>query len=151
MSTLEAHDVADVLRDLLGACEQAEHCFRAAAKRLDDPALGRLLESYAEQRAAFGAELRRELAALGQEPDTPSETQDAEDRRWRKIPEFSPHEGTVIAQCVKQEEVLARVYQEAVAWGLAGRPGAALERQYLQVKDAYDHLHSLAEAQSGPA
>jgi uncharacterized protein (TIGR02284 family) len=151
MSAIEAHDVADVLRDLVGACEQAEHCFRAAAKRLDDPALSRLLESYAEQRAAFGAELRRELEALGQESDAPGERHDAEDRRWRKIPEFSPHEGTVIAQCVKREEVLARAYQGAVAWGLAGRPGAAVERQYLQVKDAHDHLHSLAAAQAGPA
>jgi uncharacterized protein (TIGR02284 family) len=149
MTTTKAHDLADALRDLLGACEQAEDCFRAAAKRLDDPALGRLLESYAEQRAAFGLELRRELEALGQGADTRGEVTGAEDRRWRKIPEFSTYEGTVIAQCVKREEALAEAYREAVAWGLAGRAGAAVERQYLQVKDAHDHLHSLAAAQAG--
>ena len=147
MTATRTREAAEVLSDLAGTCEQAEHSFRAAAKRLEDPILGRLLESYAEQRAAFGLELGRELTALGRAPGTRSEPQWARDRRLRKIPEFSPHEGTVIAQCAKRELASARAYEEAVALGLAGRAGAAIERQYLQVKDAQEHLQSLALAQ----
>ena len=137
---------ADVLSDLIETCERAELSFRASAKRLQDPILGRLLESYAEQLAAFGSELRRELDLLGHAPESAAELAVDEERRSHKIPELSPHEGTVIAQCAKREGALVRVYEMAVTWGLAGRAGAAIERQHLQVKDAEEHLQTLAQA-----
>jgi uncharacterized protein (TIGR02284 family) len=146
MTAAGTRQPAHILSDLVGTCGEAERSFRAAAKRLEDPALRRLLESYAEQRAAFGRELERELATLGQVLETPAEPEWADDRRLRKIPEFSPHEGTVIAQCALREQASVRAYEEAVAWGLAGQAGAAVERHYLQVKDAREHLLALAQA-----
>jgi uncharacterized protein (TIGR02284 family) len=139
---------AEVLTDLLAACEQTERSFREAAKRLQDPILGRLLESYAEQRTIFGRELRRELIGLGQSADEHAESRWGQDRRWRKIPEFSRYEGTVVAQCARREESSVRTYEDAVGWGLAGGAGAVVERQYLQVKDAQAHLRSLAQSQA---
>lgn len=135
-----------VLTDLIGICQEAERSFRSSAKRLQDPMLGRLLESYAEQLAAFGSELRGELGALARDPGTAAEPVANEERRSRKIPEFSAHEGTVIAECARRQQTLVQAYELAVASGLAGRAGATIERQHLQVKDAEEHLHTLAEA-----
>ena len=147
MRPTDARSVAEVLTDLVATCEQAELRFREAAKRLQDPMLGRLLESYAEQWTSFGWELRGELLGLGQSAEARAQPGLDQDRRWRKIPEFSPHEGTVVAQCARREESSVRVYEEAVAGGLTGGAGAVVERQYLQVKDAQAHLQSLAQAQ----
>jgi Domain of unknown function (DUF2383). len=136
-----------VLSDLIRTCEQAERSFRSSARRLEDPMLGRLLESYAEQLGAFGQELRRELGPKARVSDRAVEqTQSGEERRSHKIPGLSRQEGTVIAQCARREQALVRAYEMAVAWGLAGRAGAAVERQHLQVKDAEEHLQTLAQA-----
>jgi len=136
-----------VLSDLIRICEQAERSFRSSARRLQDPMLERLLESYAEQLGAFGQELRRELGPLARVSGRVTEPLHLdEERRSHKIPGLSPLEGTIIAQCAKREQALVRSYEMAVAWGLAGRAGAAVERQHLQVKDAEEHLQTLAQA-----
>jgi uncharacterized protein (TIGR02284 family) len=135
-----------VLSDLIRTCEQAERSFRSSARRLQDPMLGRLLESYAEQLGAFGQELRRELGPLARVSERAVEPRLDAERRSHKIPELSAHEGTIIAQCARREQALVHAYEMAVAWGLAGRAGAAVERQHLQVKDAEEHLQTLAQA-----
>jgi uncharacterized protein (TIGR02284 family) len=137
---------AGALTDLIRTCEQAERSFRSSAERLQDPMLGRLLESYAEQLAAFGQELRRELGSPARVSTKAAVAPKGKERPRHKIPELSPDEGTVLAECASREHALLRAYEMAVAWGLAGRAGAAVERQHLQVKDADVHFQTLAQA-----
>src|SRR6185437_15374377 len=65
MKTEGARDAAATLVGLVATCRQGEHKFRAAAARITDPTLRKLLECYAEQRAAFAAELQQAIARTG--------------------------------------------------------------------------------------
>jgi uncharacterized protein (TIGR02284 family) len=60
-------DVIDVLNGLIETCKDGQEGFQTAAESIEDPELGQLLHEYAQERAAFAAELQtavRRLAAI---------------------------------------------------------------------------------------
>jgi uncharacterized protein (TIGR02284 family) len=133
-----------VLLELVDTCDRREHGFRVAAEGIADPPLRRLLESYAEQRAAFARELRRELsrlgaAAAGGHPETAPATQ---------TPGAGPtgDEAAIIAECARDEDAAIRAYREAL-----GAVGEVVERQFQQLQEAYDHLRSLEQSRASAA
>jgi uncharacterized protein (TIGR02284 family) len=134
-----------LLLELVDTCERRELGFRAAAEGVGDPPLRRLLESYAEQRAAFARELRRELSRLGavaaaggrQETARATQTSGA-------VP--TGDEAAIIAECARDEEAAIRAYREALE-----SAGEVVERQYQQLREAYDHLRLLEESRASAA
>ena len=135
---------AALLLELVETCERREHGFRVAAEGVEDPPLRRLLESYAEQRASFARELRRELsrlgaAAAGRVPATPPDASIA-----GAVPPGD--EAAIIAECARDEDAAIRAYREAL-----GSAGEVVERQYQQLQEAYDHLRLLEESRASAA
>jgi uncharacterized protein (TIGR02284 family) len=132
-----------LLLELVETCERRENGFRVAAEGVGDPPLRRLLESYAEQRAAFARELKRELSRLGAgvarrlDTASPGRVADA-------VP--LGDEAAIIAECARDEDAAIRAYREAL-----GSADEVVERQYQQLQDAYDHLHSLEESRASAA
>jgi len=132
-----------LLLELVDTCERREHGFRVAAEGVGDPPLRRLLESYAEQRAAFARELRCELsrlgAAAGGHPETAPVTQTS-----GAVP--TGDEAAIIAKCARDEDAAINAYREAL-----GSADEVVERQYQQLREAYDHLRLLEESRASAA
>ena len=131
-----------LLLGLVDTCERREHGFRVAAEGVGDPPLRRLLESYAEQRAAFARELRRELSRLGAAAAGPETAPHG--RVAGPVP--TGDEAAIIAECARDEDAAINAYREAL-----GSAGEVVERQYQQLREAYDHLRLLEESRAGAA
>jgi uncharacterized protein (TIGR02284 family) len=57
-------------------------------------------------------------------------------------------EGAIISECERGEDVAKRNYQHALEQTLPSDVRLLIERQYMQVKDAHDHVRSLEKAHS---
>jgi uncharacterized protein (TIGR02284 family) len=142
---MTANDDVAVLNGLIQTCRDGEQGFRTAAEAIEDAALRRLFESYAEQRAEFARELQGQVARLGGEPAKSGDVAGALHRGWMKIREAvaANDEAAIIAECERGEDAAVRAYRAAVDREIPGEAGAVIERQYLQVKDAHDHVRML--------
>jgi uncharacterized protein (TIGR02284 family) len=144
------HDAIGVLNDLIQTCRDGEEGFRTAAGGVDDANLKRLFASYAQQRAEFIHELQREVRQLGGDPEERGHAAGAVHRGWINIKAAvtGKDEGAVISECERGEDVAKRNYQHALEQTLPSDVRLVIERQYMQVKDAHDHVRSLEKAHS---
>jgi uncharacterized protein (TIGR02284 family) len=144
------HDAIGVLNDLIQTCRDGEEGFRTAADGVDDANLKRLFASYAQQRAGFIQELQREVRQLGGDPEDSGHAAGAVHRGWINIKAAvtGKDEGAIISECERGEDVAKRNYQHALEQTLPSDVRLLIERQYMQVKDAHDHVRSLEKAHS---
>jgi uncharacterized protein (TIGR02284 family) len=145
MTASKARDVTDVLNELIEICRDGEQGFRTAAAGIGDPTLRRLFESYAEQRASFARELQAEVARRGGEPARSGDALGALHRGWMKIREAASgnDEAAILAECERGEDAAVRAYRDAADRRMPGETGDLVDRQYVQVKDAHDHVRML--------
>jgi len=143
-------ETASTLNELIQTCKDAEHGYQSAALLVDDHNLRNLFQSYAQQRAEFAAELQVEVRRLAADPVEGGHAAAALHRTWNDIKAgvSGRHEGAIIAECERGEDLAVRHYQEVVEAGLPDDLRSIVERQYLQVKEAHDHVCSLERAHS---
>ena len=138
-------DVVSTLNGLIETCKDGANGFRTAADSLEDASLKRLFSSYAEQRAQFAAELERLVTSLGGDPADTGHVAGAVHRGWinLKAAITGKDDGAVISECERGEDFAKERYQSALEKTLPADVRAAVERQYMQVKEAHDHVRSL--------
>jgi uncharacterized protein (TIGR02284 family) len=122
---------------LVEACREGERGFHAAAAGLVDPLLKQLCVTYADQRAGFRRELGGELARLGLEPVT--EARASDDAAWSPVPD----ETAALAELARRDASAEAAYREALDRGIPEPLTGMVERQYLMVRDALEHLGQL--------
>jgi uncharacterized protein (TIGR02284 family) len=151
MTASEAREVSEVLNELIRICRDGEQGFRTAATGIGDPTLRRLFESYAEQRASFARVLQAEVARRGDEPARSGDPAGALHRGWMKIREAvaGNDEAAILAECERGEDAAVRAYRDAADQRLPRDTADLVERQYVQVKDAHDHLRILERSHAG--
>jgi uncharacterized protein (TIGR02284 family) len=142
-------DAASTLNELIQICRDGEHGFQSAALLVDDLNLRHLFQSYAQQRAEFAAELQLEVRRLAEDPVEGGHATAAALHRSRidiKAGIAGRDEGAIISECEREEDYAVQSYQEVLDLGLPGDLRSIVERQYLQVKEAHDHVRSLERA-----
>ncbi|HEU4681492.1 MAG TPA: PA2169 family four-helix-bundle protein [Gemmatimonadales bacterium] len=146
--TDSASEAAPTLNDLIQTCKDGEHGYQSAALLVDDLNLRHLFQSYAQQRAEFAAELQLEVQRLGSDPVESGHASAALHRAWMGIKEgvAGGDEGSIISECERGEDLAVRQYRDTIDAGLPGDLRSIVERQYLQVKEAHDHVRSLERA-----
>lgn len=140
--------IADTLNGLIETCRDGETGFRTASEGIEDPTLKRLFESYAQQRADFASELQGVVTRLGKDPADRGHALGAVHRGWINIKAAvsGKDEAAIIAECERGEDVAVRNYREALEEELPADIRNTVERQFLQVKEAHDHVRSLERA-----
>jgi uncharacterized protein (TIGR02284 family) len=140
-------DAISTLNGLLETCRDGENGFRTAADGCDDANLRRLFESYSQQRAEFATDLRREVQRLGGDPADHGHVAAAAHRGWMNIKAAvtGKDEHAILNECERGEDVAVAAYRRALESNLPGDLRMLVERQYLQVKEAHDHVRSLRE------
>lgn len=141
-------DTVSTLNGLIETCKDGENGFRTAAEAIQDPSLRRLFESYSGQRAEFASELQTEVRRFAEEPAESGHIAGTLHRGWLnlKAAVTGKDEGAIISECERGEDVAVRNYQEALESDLPTDVRAIVERQFLQVKEAHDHVRSLERA-----
>lgn len=141
---------AATLNGLIETCKDGETGFRSAAEGVEDPNLRRLFESYSQQRAELAAELQLEVRRLAEDPVDDGHAAAALHRGWLNIKAAitGRDEGAIISECERGEDVAVRNYREALDGELPSDLRMIVERQYVEVKQAHDHIRSLEEAHS---
>jgi len=136
---------ASTLNELIQTSKDGENGFRAAAESVEDSNLRRLLESYAQQRLEFAAELQLEVRRLAQDPVDSGHAAAALHRTWLDIKAglTGRDEATVIAECERGEDIAVGVYQKALDSDLPADLRMVVQRQFLEVQQARDHIRSL--------
>ena len=143
-------EVVSTLNSLIETCKDGANGFRTAADGVEDASLKRLFSSYAEQRAQFAAELERLVTSLGGDPADTGHVAGAVHRGWinLKAAITGKDDGAVISEAERGEDFAKERYQAALDKTLPTDVRAAIERQYMQVKEAHDHVRSLERTYS---
>jgi uncharacterized protein (TIGR02284 family) len=138
-------EVASTLNGLIQIDKDGESGFRAAAAEVKDANLGRLFESLAQQRAEFAAELQLEIRRLARDPVDSGHAAAALHRSWMDIKAgiTGRDDAAVISESERGEDLVVRAYQEALNADLPSDVRVLVERQFVQVQEAHDHVRSL--------
>lgn len=144
----ETGDVADTLNGLLETLRDGENGFRSASDASDDAELKRLFQSLSAQRAEFASELEAELLRLGKNPSERGHITGALHRGWINIKAAvtGRDEGAIVSEAERGEDVAVKNFREALQKGLPAAVQKVVERQYVQIQDAHDHVRTLERA-----
>ncbi|HEU4697917.1 MAG TPA: PA2169 family four-helix-bundle protein [Gemmatimonadales bacterium] len=147
-ATTDRSDALSTLNNLLETCRDGEQGFRTAADGVDDANLKRLFQSYAQQRAEFVAELQREVQRLGGDPADHGHAAAAAHRGWINIKSAvtGKDDHAVLAEAERGEDYAVKAYRQALDSGLSPELRMIVERQYMQVKEAHDHVRAMRDA-----
>ena len=147
---MDRDDVVSTLNGLIETCKDGANGFRTAADGVEDASLKRLFSSFAEQRAQFAVELERVVTGLGGDPADTGHIAGAVHRGWinLKAAVTGKDDGAVISEAERGEDFAKERYQAALEKTLPADVRAAVERQFMQVKEAHDHVRSLERTYS---
>ena len=141
-----------VLNELIETCLDGENGFRTSAEELKDANVTRLFSSYAQQRAEFAEELKREVRRLGGDPDKSGHVTGAVHRGWINLKAALTGHDThaVVAEAERGEDVAKAAFEKAIDSGdLPIETRQIVERQFMQVKEAHDHVRALRDQYAG--
>ncbi len=141
-------EVASILNGLLETLRDGEQGFRTAAGAVNEPELKRLFLSLGTQRAEFAAELESELLRLGKDPADHGHVAGALHRGWinLKAAITGKDEGGIVSEAERGEDVAVASFREALQKGLPATVQTVVERQFIQIQDAHDHVRSVERA-----
>jgi hypothetical protein len=131
--------VLATLRSLAESCRASGERLRRAASANVATRLRRLLLSYASQRDEFAGELDEQLARLGGAGPDLERGLEAAGRESEQTDEGSDLRDQIDAG----ESALLTIYARALALALPAEPRFVAERQYMEIREAQEHLRSL--------
>lgn len=145
---IDPKDVGNELNDLLETLRDGEEGFKTAAGAVDDAEIKRLFLSLSSQRAEFATELEAELVRLGHEPAEHGHAAGALHRGWINLRAAvaGKDEGPIVSEAERGEDYAVEKYREALQRGLPAEVQTIVERQYIQIQEAHDHVRSLERA-----
>jgi uncharacterized protein (TIGR02284 family) len=138
-----------VLNRLIETGRDAMDGFKTAADSVRDPALKRLFDTYAQQRAELVRELEEEVRRLGGTPQGRGSAGGALHRTRMNIRAAvsGGDEHAVIVEAERGENLARTAYEEASSQaGLPEDVRNLIARQAMRVKETYDSLRDLERA-----
>jgi uncharacterized protein (TIGR02284 family) len=139
--------VVSTLNDLIQISLDGELFLWTASQAAEDPELAHFFAEYADERAAFAAELEREVERLGGTGEPPGTV--------ARLRQTHPVSGTVkmglasarldrlVDTADLGEDAAERAYEKALQKDLPAGTRAVIEQQYHSIRRAHDHLRSL--------
>ncbi|HEY8259005.1 MAG TPA: PA2169 family four-helix-bundle protein [Gemmatimonadales bacterium] len=147
-TTADKGDVASILNDLVETLRDGEEGFRTSSEAVEEVELKRLFLSLSSQRSEFAGELEAELLRLGEKPAEHGHVSAALHRGWinLKAAVTGKDEGAIVSEAERGEDVAVKNYRDALQKGLPANIQALVERQFMQIQDAHNHIRSLEQA-----
>lgn len=136
------------LNGLIETCRDGQEGFKTAAEGVNNGELKELFYSYSQQRASFASELQDEVRRLGGEPDTTGSVTASLHRGWMdlKAAVTGGDEAAVLAECERGEDAAMSSYRAAFNVDLPASCRQIVERQFVEIKEAHNHIRNLDRA-----
>jgi uncharacterized protein (TIGR02284 family) len=138
--------IASVLNSLIETCRDGQEGFRTAAENAKSNDFKSLFTELAVQRQLFVGELRRLVAALGEEAQTTGSMGGAIHRGWMDLKAAITHgdQHAILTECERGEYAALDAYRHAlVREELPDHILRAIERQFLAISKAHDRIQLL--------
>jgi uncharacterized protein (TIGR02284 family) len=137
-------DSVKVLNELIAICKDGEQGFAKAAEDVQDPPLHSLFSTYASQRSSYSADLRREVALLGEKPEDSGHAAASFHRGWMRIKEAVGNKDKVIIdECEAGEDRAVKAYKDALEQPLPPAASQLVRSQFAGVLEAHNKLRNL--------
>ncbi len=140
----DRNDAIETLNDLIETCRNGERGFRAAAERVDNPAVRSLFTDYSSERQRFASELQEEVRRLGGNPKQGDTIAGELHRTWMEVKDdLGGSDATIISEAERGEDVAVSTYRKALDHDLPVSSRHIVERQYEEVRQAHDRVREL--------
>jgi uncharacterized protein (TIGR02284 family) len=142
--------VLSTLNGLVETCRDGASGFQAAASAVREASLQRVFASFSQQRAEFAEELEPLVRSLGGDPAEAGHLAAAVHRGWinLKAAITGKDDAAIITECERGEDFAQHRYRKALDTMLPAEARATVERQYIQVREAHDHVRALERTYS---
>lgn len=140
-----------VTKDLIETLQDGKDGYAHAAERLADsdrPDLSQKMRAYADQRAAFSAELETLAAAYGDDVDEEGSGLAAAHRAWMSLKDTitgADPQG-VLSAAEQGEDHAVATYESALSKEISPDLRITIQRQFDDVKRAHDDIRALRNA-----
>ncbi len=137
--------VISMLNDLIQTSLDGELFLRTAGEAAEDSELKGFFSEYADERAAFTAELEREVERLGGTPEPPGPVAGHAEAvsATVKMGLASVSVDRLLDTAEMGEDAAERAYEKALQADLPAGTREVIEGQYHSIRRAHDHLRSL--------
>jgi uncharacterized protein (TIGR02284 family) len=143
MSTTTDESIS-VLNELIAICEDGAKGYAKAAEDVTTPVLKDLFLKYAAQRGSFSAELKSEVAALGEKPDESGHITAAFHRAWMSLKEaVGNKDKAIIDECEAGEDSAMKAYKQALEKPISAAAFHLIKTQFAGIIEAHGKLRDL--------
>lgn len=141
----DVNDAISTLNTLIQTNKDGENGYTEAAQGVDSTDMKDLFIRFAQQRSQFAAELQDEVRKLGGDPETSGSVAASLHRTWIDIKSVVANrdEAAILAECERGDDNAVQTYQNALKEALPSDVNSVIERQYMQVKEAYERIRGL--------
>lgn len=147
------NEVFSTVHHLIERCKDGAKGYKTAAEDVEDQDLKQLFLKYAVQRDSMITELQTELHKMGKTDDESSSLEGTVHRMWIDIKSAisSKDRVRILEECERGEDYAVKAVEEARAKELPGTLKQIVEQQYMDVKNAHDHIRALRDKSKGEA
>jgi uncharacterized protein (TIGR02284 family) len=145
-------DFAQAVHDVISINRDAEQGFRGAAQAVDTPVFKEMFQQYSAQRAQFAVELQGAVKALGYETTDPQGLGGMIHASWMSLKGLVTGHDVhgILVETERGEEWSLKTYRAALSKTLPSEIGSIIQRQFEQVQEAHDRIHTLQLSTAPP-
>jgi len=133
-----------VLNHLIETCRDGERGFLYATNYVHDPLVKAIFTELASQRERFAEDLLPHARRLGGANEADGTTAATLHRGWMTVKDtLTGHDANaIIREAERGEDAALAAYKEALARMLPPATREVIERQYAEVRQAHDRIHT---------
>ena len=109
-------EMSNKLNELMEKTYDAEKGFKQAAENVNNPVIQKFFKERANQRYDFGHELKKEIRAIGQDPDKGGSTKGTLHRNWMNLRSYfeSNNEEAMLNEVERGEKEAINTYNDII-------------------------------------
>ncbi|HEY6332613.1 MAG TPA: PA2169 family four-helix-bundle protein [Blastocatellia bacterium] len=147
---MDNKEINDALNDLIQTCIDSAQGFTEAANNVKSPELHSLFTKIADDRSGFAGELKREVLAIGGDPETSGSAGAAVHRAWMGIVGTltGKNDHSILAEAERGEDSAVSAYKKALAEPMPSSVRNLVDRQFRIVIETHDRIKQMRDAKT---
>jgi uncharacterized protein (TIGR02284 family) len=144
--TTASYDTINCLQQLISISRDSEDGFREAARDVRNQDLKELFAMVAQQRGEFGAELKRIVSSLDEDPESSKDFGGEVRLLWLELKAAlsAGDEHTILFECERGEEAAVNAYRDVLKdYTLSPDIRVVVERQWEAVQKSHERMRHL--------
>ncbi|PYP86281.1 MAG: aldehyde dehydrogenase [Blastocatellia bacterium AA13] len=147
---MDNDSIVGILNELVETCRDGQEGFKEASDNVTTQDLKNFFLEMSRERAQFLGELQNQVRGYGSDPDNTGSTAGALHRAWMSIKGTltGQDDKAILAEVERGEDSAVKAYEHALKERLPISCRPMVERQYLAIKTAHDHIKLMRDSRS---